>query len=374
MKPGEMKKKLGLIVNPLAGIGGRVGLKGSDGIDTVKKAFAMGAEIISPARAMEALKELYPCKDEFDLITYPQEMGEDEAEECGFSPIVLGEIDPDQTTAEDTRSAACNMVEFGVDLIIFVGGDGTARDVYEAIGDKTVVLGIPSGVKIHSSVYAVNPHRAAELVKMYMRGLAPVREMEVMDIDEDLFRQGQVSARLYGYLRVPYERRLVQGAKAASSGSGDNLRTIAEAVVDSMNDDYYYILGPGTTVKAIGDELKIDKTLLGVDMVSRKQLIGKDLNEQQLLELIDGKKAKIVVTVIGGQGYIFGRGNQQISPHVIRKVGKQNIIVVATKNKLLSLHGPLLVDTGDSECDCYLSGYIRVITGYNEESAWKVEC
>lgn len=373
MKPGEMKKKLGLIVNPLAGIGGRVGLKGSDGIDTVKKAFAMGAEIISPARAMEALKELYPCKDEFDLITYPQEMGEDEAEECGFSPIVLGEIDPDQTTAEDTRSAACNMVEFGVDLIIFVGGDGTARDVYEAIGDKTVVLGIPSGVKIHSSVYAVNPHRAAELVKMYMRGLAPVREMEVMDIDEDLFRQGQVSARLYGYLRVPYERRLVQSAKAASLGSG-NLSTIAEAVVDSMNDDYYYILGPGTTVKAIGDELKIDKTLLGVDIIYRKQLIGKDLNEQQLLELIDGKKAKIVVTVIGGQGYIFGRGNQQISPHVIRKVGKQNIIVVATKNKLLSLHGPLLVDTGDSECDCYLSGYIRVITGYNEESAWKVEC
>lgn len=369
-----MKKKLGLIVNPLAGIGGRVGLKGSDGIATVKKAFAMGAEIISPSRAIETLQDLVPYKDEFDLITYPKEMGEDEAMQCGFSPIVLGNIISGQTTAEDTRSAACKMVDFGVDLIIFVGGDGTARDIYNAIGDKIAVMGIPSGVKIHSSVYAVNPHRAADLVKMYMKGLAPVREMEVMDIDEDRFRQGQVSARLYGYLRVPYERRLVQGAKAASSGSGDNLHTIAEAVVDNMIDDYFYILGPGTTVKAIGDELKIDKTLLGIDMVYRKQMIGKDLNEQQLLELIDGKKAKIVITVIGGQGYIFGRGNQQISPRVIRKVGKQNLIVVATKNKLLSLQGPLLVDTGDSECDRYLSGYIRVITGYNEEVAWKIEC
>jgi len=374
MKPGEMKKKLGLIVNPLAGIGGRVGLKGSDGITTVKKAFALGAEILSPKRAIETLQELVPSKDEFDLITYPKEMGEDEAKQCGFSPIVLGNIISGKTTAEDTRSAAREMGNFGVDLIIFVGGDGTARDIYNAIGDKIAALGIPSGVKIHSSVYAVNPHRAAELIKMYIQGLASVREMEVMDIDEDLFRHGQVSAKLYGYLHVPYERRLVQSAKAASSGSSDNLGAIAEAVVDNMIDDYCYILGPGTTVKAIGDELKIDKTLLGVDLVYRKQLIGKDLNEQQLLDMIDGKKAKIVVTVIGGQGYIFGRGNQQISPCVIKKVGKQNLIVVATKNKLLSLQGPLLVDTGDSECDRYLSGYIRVIIGYNEEAAWKIEC
>ncbi len=140
-----------------------------------------------------------------------------------------------------------------------------------------------------------------------------------------------------------------------------------------MNDEHHYILGPGTTVKAIGDELQIDKTLLGVDMVYRKELVGKDLNEEQLLTLIDGKPARIVVTVIGGQGYIFGRGNQQISPRVIRQVGKENLIVVATKGKLLAIDGPLLVDTGDAECDAYLSGYIRVVTGYNEETVWKVE-
>lgn len=367
------KKKIGLIVNPLAGIGGRVGLKGSDGIETVQKAFELGAEIVSPRRAVETLKELSSLKNEFRLVTYPAEMGENEARESSFSPVVLGSIVSGQTTAEDTKQAAKEMLDYGVELIVFVGGDGTARDIYEVVNDRLPVLGIPAGVKIHSSVYAVNPRRAAVLIKAFLQDRAPVRAMEVMDIDEDLFRQGRVSARLYGYLRVPFERRLIQGAKAASSGSGESAEVIAEAVVDNMDDDYYYILGPGTTVKAIGDELNIDKTLLGVDIVFQKQLVGKDVNEQQILDSIEGKKAKIVVTVIGGQGYIFGRGNQQLSPDVIRKVGKKNLIVVATKSKLLSLQGPLLVDTGDPDCDTYLSGYIRVVTGYNEESLWKVE-
>lgn len=373
MHPGEEKKKLGLIINPLAGIGGRVGLKGSDGVETVQKAFALGAERTSPARAVETLKELVDAKELFDLMTYPSEMGENEALACGFTPVVLGSLVSHHTTAEDTRRAAIEMRRNGAHLIVFVGGDGTARDIYEAVGSDVPVLGIPAGVKVHSSVYAINPRRAAELIKVYLNERAPVREMEVMDIDEDLFRQGRVTARLYGYLRVPFERRLVQSAKAASTGSGENAMAIAESVVDDMTAEYVYILGPGTTVKAIGDELGIDKTLLGVDVVHQKQLIGKDLNEKQILELIEGKKARIVVTVIGGQGYIFGRGNQQISPDIIRKVGKENLIIVATKSKLLSLQGPLLVDTGDSECDRSLCGYVRVVTGYNEESAWKVE-
>ena len=373
MSKDAAKKKLGFIVNPLAGIGGRVGLKGSDGLDTVKKAFDLGAVPFSPARATEALREISSLKDEIDLITYPFEMGQDEARECGFDAVVLGSIVSGKTTAADTRKAAQEMAELGIDLLLFVGGDGTARDIYEAVGDKVPVLGIPAGVKIHSSVYAVNPRRAAELVKVFLGGRAPLREMEVMDIDEDQFRAGRVSARLYGYLSVPFERRLVQGAKAGSSGSSESAKAIAEHIVDRMRDDYYYILGPGTTVKAVGDELGIDKTLLGVDLVHRKQLVGKDLNERQLLKRIAGKKVKIVVTVIGGQGYVFGRGNQQISPRVIREVGKSNLIVVSTQSKLVSLNGPLLVDTGDYELDESLSGYIRVITGYNEESVWKVE-
>jgi len=374
MQAEQDKKKIGFIVNPLAGIGGRVGLKGSDGVDTVAKAFVLGAEIVSPDRAIETLKDLSTEKDRFHLITYPDEMGEQEAIESGYNPIVLGSIESGNTTSNDTRRAAQEMREYEADLIIFAGGDGTARDIYKAIDSDVPVMGIPAGVKIHSSVYAVNPRRAADLIKAFLDDRAPTQEMEVMDIDEELFRQGQVSARLYGYLKVPFERRLIQGAKSPSRGSSENIRKIAAAAVERMDEDYHYILGPGTTVKAIGDILGIDKTLLGIDMVIQKQQIGKDLNESQLLDLIDGKKVKIVVTVIGGQGYIFGRGNQQISPSVIRAVGKENIIVVAAKNKLISLNGSLLVDTGDPECDKYLSGFIRVVTGFNEETVWKVEC
>ena len=363
-----------MIVNPIAGIGGKVGLKGSDGLEIVKKAIALGATPVAPARAAQALRDLSSVREEIELITYPFEMGENEARECGFVPIVIGRIASGQTTASDTRRATQEMIDRGVELLLFAGGDGTARDIYEAVGNRVPGLGIPAGVKIHSSVFAVSPRRAGQLVREFFKGRVQLREMEVMDIDEDLFRKGRVSARLYGYLRVPFERRLVQGAKEGSFGSLDRQKVIAKFVVDHMNEDYYYILGPGTSVKAIADELRIDKALLGVDLVYRKQLIGKDLNEQQLLRLIAGKKVKIVVTVIGGQGYIFGRGNQQISPRVIREVGKDNLIIVCTQEKLVSLNGPLLVDTGDYELDKSLAGYIRVITSYNEESVWKVEC
>jgi predicted polyphosphate/ATP-dependent NAD kinase len=265
-------------------------------------------------------------------------------------------------------------VDYGVELLLFVGGDGTARDIYEAIGEGVPVLGIPAGVKMHSSVYAVNPRRAAELVEAFLAGDAPLAQTEVMDIDEAQFREGRLSAQLYGYLSVPYAERLVQGAKIASTGAEDSPLPIAEYVVETMEDGFTYILGPGSTVKAIGDELGIDKTLLGVDVVHQGKLVGKDLNEAQLLALIEGKPVKLVVTVIGGQGYVFGRGNQQISPAVIRQVGRENVIIVATKSKLGALEGPLLADTGDPDCDTYLSGYVRVVTGYGVFTSRKLEC
>lgn len=370
------RKKLGLIVNPLAGIGGRVGLKGSDGALTVERARELGATPEAPGRAIETLQALSPIREQFELYTYPAEMGEAEARACGFTPIVLGRIEAGRTTAADTRQAALDLRAAGVDLILFVGGDGTARDIYAALGNDYPVLGVPAGVKIHSSVYAINPKRAADVVVEFIQGAITLREMEVMDIDEDQFRLGRVSARLYGYLKVPFEQRFVQRAKAGSAASAENARPIAMAVVQRMENepDFYYVLGTGTTVRAVGQELGIDKTLLGVDVVYRGELLGKDLNESQLLEILEGKPARIVVTVIGGQGYIFGRGNQQISPRVIRQVGRENLIVIATQQKLLSLNGPLLVDTGDPDLDRHLSGYTRVITGYRDETVWKIEC
>ena len=365
------KRKLGFIVNPIAGIGGRVGLKGSDGFEILEKARQLGAQPESPARAATALRRISRIKDDIELITYPHEMGEDEAKECQFNPTVIGSVKRGNTTSRDTQNAAQDMLEVKVDLLLFAGGDGTARDIYNAIGDKIPVLGIPAGVKIHSAVYATSPRNAGDLATMYLGGESSsirLREAEVMDIDEQAFREDRLSAKLYGYLKVPYERRLVQSAKAGSAAAEEAaMYDIACDFIKTMQDNYLYIFGPGTTTREIMAKLGLKNTLLGVDAVYERELVGSDLNEAQLLKMIEGKTAKIVISVIGGQGYIFGRGNQQISAKVIRKVGKENIMVVATKNKIVSLSGNLLlVDTGDDEVNKMLTGYTRVITGLNE--------
>lgn len=369
-----MTKKLGLIVNPVAGIGGSVGLKGSDGGETLKKAIALGAVPKAPVRAVEALKRVMSLKDKVQVVTYPCEMGQDEAVECGFEPVVLGSVKSGSTTPQDTENAARDMLEYGVDLLLFAGGDGTARNIYNAVGDKLTVLGIPAGVKMHSAVYAINPRSAGDLAALYISGkAADVREAEVMDIDEEAFREGRVTAKLYGYLRVPYERNLTQGLKSGSAAGEESLlREIADYVVDRMEPGCLYIIGPGTTTRPIMERLGLKYTLLGVDVVQNGRLVALDANESRLLDLMEGRDARIVVTPIGGQGYLFGRGNQQISPAVIGKTGRHNIIVVATPNKLCSLRGnPFLVDTGDAATDEMLRGYFRVITGYNTETVYR---
>jgi len=366
--------RLGLIVNPIAGIGGRVGLKGSDGAEVQRKAQELGAVPRSLDRAAQALRRIEP-RDDLDIITYPGKMGEDAARACGFAPTVIGSIEPGETTAEDTERAARAMLQLEVDLLLFAGGDGTARDIYNAVGVRLPVLGIPSGVKIHSAVFGASPRSAGDLASSYLQGrVSRLREGEVMDIDEEAVREGIVSARLYGYLRVPFRRRLLQGLKTPSSpGEQAAQAAIAADVVRHMEDGWLTIIGPGTTTRAITSRLGLDKTLIGVDVVADGTLVAEDVNESQLLDLLKGRRARIIVTPIGGQGYIFGRGNQQISPAVIQKVGRQHIIVVATTDKIHSLRGrPLLVDTGDWNVDEMLSGHIRVVTGRGEQIVYRV--
>lgn len=368
-------KKLGLIVNPVAGIGGRVGLKGSDGAEIQEQARALGAVPQAQGRAVRALERIKSL-GELEVVTYPAEMGEDAARACGLEPRVLGSIQPGQTTAQDTRDAAQAIRRLGVDLLLFAGGDGTARDIYQAVGLGLPVLGIPAGVKIHSAVYATNPVSAGELAALYLKGRVDnLREAEVMDIDEEAVRWGVVSAKLYGYLKIPFRTSLIQSLKMPSDSEGASLASIAYDVVENMEDDWLYVIGPGTTTRAITDELGLEKTLIGVDVVLNRKLLAADVNEAQLLELLEGCRAKVIVTPIGGQGYIFGRGNQQISPKVIEKVGLENIIVVSAREKLYALGSrPLWVDTGDRTVDEMLSGYVRVVTGYNERAIRKVLC
>jgi predicted polyphosphate/ATP-dependent NAD kinase len=368
--------RLGLIVNPVAGLGGRVGLKGSDGVQVQRQARALGAVPQAGQRASQALERLKSVGS-LEIVTYPGEMGADAARACGLEPSVMGSIQPGRTTAEDTRRAARDMLGLNVRLLLFAGGDGTARDIHAAVGERLAVLGIPAGVKMHSAVYAATPMSAGEVALAYLQGkVSALREAEVMDVDEEAFRQGIVSARLYGYLKIPRERRLVPGRKSPSGpGEGAAMAVIAAEVVDGMEAGCLYILGPGTTTRAIAARLGLPKTLIGVDVVANGKLAAADANQAQLLALLEGRPAKIVVTPIGGQGYLFGRGNQQIGPQVIRRVGRENIVVISTPGKIHALGGrPLWVDTGDREVDEMLGGYFRVVTGYKEQIVYKVVC
>ena len=370
--------KIGLIVNPVAGIGGKVGLKGSDGEETQKKARCLGAQPESNNKAKITLEQLKQIKNELEIVSYPAEMGGEIANACGFQTTVLGRIREGHTRPEDTVHAAREILEAGAEIILFAGGDGTARNILDAVGGSVPVLGIPTGCKIHSAVYALNPRRAGELaLKLIEGGITEFREAEVMDIDEELFRQDRVQARLYGYLKVPNERSFVQNMK---SGRGKSEAAaagmMAGFVADTMEADTLYIVGPGSTTRAIMDKLGLKNTLLGVDLVYNRQVIANDATEKMLLDALDQyKKARIIVTVIGGQGYVFGRGNQQISARVIRRVGRDHIAIVASQEKMLSLFGKsLYVDTGDEAVNAALCGYYKVITGYEDHVMFKVMC
>jgi len=363
---------MGFIVNPIAGMGGRVGLKGTNGVS--KEAIAMGAEPVAPAKAIEFLRKLRQLGLEpaIALITCPGVMGEEEAKSASISAETLEMPLKTETTAEDTKLAVALMMGLRVDLIVFVGGDGTARDIHDAMRgrDELPALGVPSGVKLYSGIFAVNPAEAAEVVAAFVNKNSQIMDFEIMDADESAIRRDRFSVRLYGFLKGPFVPMRLQGSKQVSPETLDeheNQMAVARFVVEEMDPKGTYILGPGTTVKCIADLLGVKKTVLGVDIYRDKTVI-KDVNEKRILqEVKDFKNTWIVVSPIGRQGMLLGRGNQQISPEIIKRVGKKRIIVAATKSKLEGIEGRVLrVDTGDAEVDQLLRGYIKVATDYRE--------
>jgi predicted polyphosphate/ATP-dependent NAD kinase len=335
----------------------------------------MGAKPIASARAEEFLSKLVPAKNQLKLVVGAGSMGEYETKRYNFACTVIGERKK-ETSPEDTQVTSKNIKKEGVDLLIFCGGDGTARDVLTAVNMGIPVLGVPTGVKMHSSVFAVTPSAAARVAIRFLWDALPLTEAEVMDVDEAAFREGHVSAKLYGYVLTPYEPHLVQANKLASPMTEDEMRNqaaIAINIIESMKPDVTYIVGPGTTTRTVGDLLDEKKTLLGVDIVYNKKIVAKDVNEKQILEYIQGKTVRIIVTPIGGQGFIFGRGNQQISSKVIQQVGLENIVVIATESKLRNLTS-LKVDTGDPSMDKALREHtFRVMSDYKKEHSMEVE-
>jgi len=369
--------KLGLVINPIAGIGGSVALKGSDGVGVAEQAMALGATAKSNARASLALEILLPYKDNMTIYTVSSDMGESTAKALGFTTQVVYQVENKVTTERDTELAVKALIDEGIDLLLFAGGDGTARNVCHIVDDKFPVLGIPAGCKIHSGVYAITPKAAGRVVELMITNqLVSLTDADVMDIDESLFREGIVKAKRFGEMRVPSELRYIQAVKSGGKESDELvLQDIAADVIAKM-DDELFIIGSGSTTAFVMEELALENTLLGVDAICQQTLIASDLTEADLWQLMQPYKLgqiKLVITLIGGQGHIFGRGNQQLSPRIIRAIKKENLMIIATKAKLNALQArPLIADTGDSELDMELSGYLPVITGYNDQVLYPV--
>jgi predicted polyphosphate/ATP-dependent NAD kinase len=357
---------IGLIVNPVAGTGGPRGEKGSDHLpppETGQVARAM-------ERARRTLGALAPDVAHLRFVTCPGSMGEALLAESGFDFRVEGTLEPGPTSARDTRRLAARLCDRGIDLLLFAGGDGTARDICSAVPPGQAVLGIPAGVKMHSGVFAVNPEAAGQIVRRLVAGdLVDLRERDVRDIDEEAFRRGSVRARHYGEMQVPEAGHFVQRVKESGREvEALVLDDIAAEVLETMDNDALYIIGPGTTTRAVTEALGVEGTLLGVDLVLHGELVAADVDAGRIESALDrAPRAVIVVTPIGGQGVLFGRGNQQLTPAVLRRVGRDNLLVLATKTKITELGGrPLLLDTDDPALDRAYSGLIRVVTGYRD--------
>ena len=357
---------IGLIVNPIAGMGGRVGLKGTDGRSVLALARERGALPVAAERAERALLRLAGRSSGLRLVTAAGAMGADLAAARSLDTEVLPSPGAGDavTTAADTRAAAAELVRREVDLILFAGGDGTARDIQSVVGEEVPILGVPTGVKMHSGVFATTPESAGEVAASFMTSSSRrrIREAEVLDVDEEAVRAGTIATRFFGAARVPDDRLRVQVAKVGAVPDDEvALDAVCAALADGLDPRRITVLGPGTTMRRVMRSLELPKTLLGVDAVRAGRLLGADLSEDDLLDLLGDEPATLLLGVVGGQGAILGRGNQQLSPAVLRRIGIESIEVVAGLRKLLALDPPLLrVDTGNPDLDRALCGYRRV--------------
>lgn len=362
--------RLGVLVNPLAGQGGPTGHKGSDDLSPAGLNTATSR---SHRRMTDMLEHLRPLAGRVRFLTAAGLMGQCALSEAGLSAEVVYTPGTPTSAADTVAAVGCLMVA-GMDLLVFAGGDGTARNICEA-APACPVLGVPAGVKMHSGVFAVNPQSAAELLARLVegRGVA-VETVEVRDLDEDALRAGQVRPRFHGELKTPFDTRLVQQMKCASPDSDALIQTeIAAGVVDDMEDGTLYLFCPGTTTAAVMQQMGYHHTLLGIDAVMDGQLVGSDLDSQGVAALCEGRPVRVLLTATGGQGMLLGRGNQQLTPALLRRIGRSGLMVLATPHKLMTLEGrPLRLDTGDEALDREWQGVIEVVTGYRSRQLYRV--
>jgi len=354
-------KRIGLIVNPVAGMGGSVGLKGTDG--NVEEARHRGAVPHAMERARITL-ELLARETGLHFISCSGAMGEDLLSETGCKDFEILYTYSGESSSGDTKKAVRTFLRAGVDLVLFCGGDGTARDVFDITGSDVPLLGIPAGVKMYSAVFAVDPASASDLVLAFDRH--HLRDAEVLDVDENAYRAGMLKTRLYGIARTPALAGKIQAAKRVYEEPDEERAkaAIAQFMEEIMLPKTLYVIGAGTTTEAIARRLGIKKTLLGVDAVRDRKRVAADCDEKTLLSLADKyPDTRVIVSPIGAQGFILGRGNQQISAALVRKIGIKDLIVIATPHKLAQIPY-LYIDSGDAALDREFGDSIQVISGY----------
>jgi len=378
-RPTQATLHIGIIINPMAGVGGRLALKGSDGSDVRDKALQHDTNALQRAgtRLARTLQTAGSTGSRFRFTSATGEMGATLLQSLQLETQTCGETHSGPTSACNTEAAAQCLLDADVDIIVFAGGDGTARDICKIVGDRVPVLGVPAGVKMHSGVFAVSPEAAGELLaRLASGGLVALQTAEVRDIDEEAFRRGEVRSRYFGEMFVPSLGEYLQHTKIGGRESPELVATdIGAWLAETLAEGRTYFIGPGSTTAAIMAALGLPNTLLGVDVIRDGELLHTDADEQALLKFLNETSAQItlVVTVIGGQGHLFGRGNQQFSPAVIAKVGREQILIVATKGKISALEGrPFLVDTNDPNLDKRLQGYYTVVTGYDDYVYYRV--
>jgi predicted polyphosphate/ATP-dependent NAD kinase len=369
--------RIGFLVNPIAGMGGRVALKGTDGV--VEEARRRGAQPTANARALEALRSFRqlldgaPSPPAITWLTVDGDLGANALRAAGFAALEIVHTPATEPTVHDTRAAIHKFLAAAVDLVLFCGGDGTARDICAITGEGTPMLGIPAGVKMYSGVFGITPVHTANILMRYLAGEIGLTRVEIVDLDEDKYRRDEWAVRFYMSARTPFEPAYVQTAKALIRGQDED--AVKDDIAAQLREDIaalpgtLILLGPGSTVQSIARGLHVDKTLLGIDAVAGSKVVGMDLSERAILELLDRyPKRKLVLSPIGAQGFLLGRGNQQLSPTVIRSIGVDNIVVVATPAKLART--PVLrLDTGDAALDWSIISrhFQTVIVGYHRQ-------
>ncbi|UCF50060.1 MAG: ATP-NAD kinase family protein [Thermoplasmatales archaeon] len=376
-----MVSKIGFVVNPIAGMGGKVGLKGTDGV--FQQAIKLGAKPVAINKANETIKEFISSnskKDEIMWYTCEGEMGSDILIKAGIKNIeIIYSTSKDETSSDDTKNACMKFLEKSVDLILFCGGDGTARDVFEIVKTKIPILGIPSGVKMHSGVFGITTIASGKMLNEFVNGRLSIGDAEIMDLDEEKYRKGEWNIRLFGIAKSIVEPTYIQVGKSTfESISDDEIKyELYEHINDEIekNNDYLFLFGSGGTIDFIASKIGLKNTLLGIDAIYNKKLIGSDLNEEGILDLLKKySKVKLVLSPIGAQGFILGRGNLQLSPRVIKKIGLDNIIIISTPAKLASIP-EIRVDTGDEVLDKLFAEkeFIMVVIGYRLSRVVKIQ-